>query len=131
MIQNRAASFLATIRPGIDQRRYSGAAEAEDEGGRAHRGGDAPVDAAAALVEPGSEDAGEEEAEERGRRGLVDRETPEQREERHHQHAADADRADEQANERGDRRKEQDGAQPAAKATSSLVRSTASFFRSA
>ena len=50
-------------RPGVDQRRHSGAEEAEDEGGRAHRDGDAPVDAAAALVEPGAEDAGEEEAE--------------------------------------------------------------------
>src|SRR5919206_3822719 len=41
---------------------------------------------------------------------------------------AGADRADQQADERGDRRDGDEGAQPAAKATSSLVSSTASFF---
>ena len=48
------------------------------------------------------------------------------------QHAAHADGADQQADEGRDRREEEvGGAQPAAKATSSLVSSTASCFMSA
>src|SRR3989449_8331208 len=40
-------------RPGVDARCDGGAEIAEDQGAGAHRHGDAPVDAAAALVEPG------------------------------------------------------------------------------
>ena len=98
-------------RPGVDERSDARAAETEEQRGGADGQRDAPVDAAAALVEPGADDAGEKEAEQRGRRRRVDGEPAKERQERDHQHAADADRADEQANERGDRRKEQERAQ--------------------
>src|SRR5205085_6093485 len=115
-------------RPRVDQRRGARAEEAEDHRAGAHRPGNAPVDAAPALVKPGADDAGEEESEERCRGRLVDREAAEQREKGNQHDAADADRADQQADERRDRRDGNEGAQPAAKATSSLVSSTASFF---
>src|SRR5690348_6356181 len=104
---------------------------AEDQRPRAHRHADAPVHAAASLVEPGAQDAGKEKGEEGGCGGLMDRKPAEKREKRDHDYAADADGADQQADERGHRRDDDERAQPAAKATSSLVRSTASFLSSA
>src|SRR5205085_8872800 len=100
----------------------------ENERARAHRDGDPPVDGAAALVKPGADDASEKESEERCRGRLVDREAAEQREKGDQHDAANADRADQEADECGDRRDGDESAQPAAKATSSLVSSTASFF---
>src|SRR5439155_15188454 len=108
-----------------------GAEKTEDQRARAHRDGDAPVDAAAALKEPGRQQPGEEEGEERGGRRLVDAKAAEERQESDHQHPADADGADQEADERGNYSKDESGDQPAAKATSSLVSSTASFFSSA
>src|SRR4029079_18125642 len=89
--------------------------------------GDAPVDAAVALVEPGAEQAGEKEREEGGRRRLVDAQPSIEGEKGDHQDAADAHRADEQADQRGHACEKEVGDQPAAKATSSLVSSTASL----
>src|SRR5438067_7884298 len=98
-------------RPWINQRRGARAEITEEHGSRADRQSDAPVDAAAALVQPGTQYPGEEEGKERGRRRLVDREATEEREKRDQHDAADADRADQQAGERGDRRDDDRGAQ--------------------
>src|SRR6266403_1291260 len=59
-------------RPRVDMSGGDGAEEAEDQGAGADRHGDAPVDAAAPLIQPGAEDAGEEKREQRGRGRLVD-----------------------------------------------------------
>jgi len=61
----------------------------------------------------------------------VDVEAAEQRERRDEQDAPDPDRADEEADQRGDCCEDEAGNQPAAKLVSSLVSSTTSFFRSA
>src|SRR5207244_13172746 len=55
----------------VDECRGARAEVAGDDGARANRHGEAPVDAAAAVEEPSREQPGEEEAEERGGGGLV------------------------------------------------------------
>src|SRR5213075_421144 len=115
-------------RPRVDMGGGDRAQEAEDHRADAYRDGDFPVDAAAALIEPRAEDAGEQKRKKRGGGRLVDREATEEGEEGDHHHAADTDRADQQTDQRGDGGEDEAGDQPAAKATSSLVSRTASFF---
>jgi hypothetical protein len=90
----------------VHERGDGGTEKTTDERGGAHRSGNTPVDRAAALVEPGTEDAGEEEAEERSGSRLVNAEARKQSQIGNHKHPADTDSADQQADECTDRRKQ-------------------------
>ena len=80
--------------------------ECEDERAGANRHGDAPVDAALALVEERPGDAGEDEGEERRRHRLAHPEAAERDERRDEEYAADADPADQRADaERAEKQK--------------------------
>ncbi len=120
----------------IDRRRRRSARVTERCSPEAHGRRDAPFDGTAAPEQPGAEDPGKQEREERGRRGLVDAQPAVEREVGHHQHAAYPNRPDEYPDHRRHRGEQEisgtllqpGAAQPAAKATSSLVSSAASCF---
>jgi len=84
-----------------------------------------------AVEHPRAEQAGEQEDEERRGGGFVDVQAAEDHERRNQQDAARPDGAGEEPDDDCNCREEEFGDQPAAKATSSLVSSTASFFISA
>lgn len=101
----------------------------------ADRHGEAPADRAAPREQPRTEQAGEQEGEKRSRRRRVNTEIAKNGKKRNQQHAADADRADEQPDDYRDCRKCDKGsyrknfyAQPAAKLVSSLVSNIVSRF---